>query len=177
MPPRHTYWTIIYGNQPTAFRAATQEELLPTLRQLQSKHPDAVMKWFARGRLWDRRKKRARRSFGSVRDRDFSRHGRRDPIVHRTAIVVRQEPARADGRRPTNHDGRNAAGRRPKTAGARAIGGRAAPTGTRAIDSRCRATSNASDLRRGCGATPIFRRPPREHPRSARPPKKKDDEK
>jgi hypothetical protein len=52
MPPRHTYWTIIYGNQPTAFRAATTEELLPTLRQLQSKHPDAVMMWFARGRLW-----------------------------------------------------------------------------------------------------------------------------
>jgi hypothetical protein len=52
MPPRHAYWTIIYGNQPTSFRAATTEELLPTLRQLQSKHPDAVMMWFARGRLW-----------------------------------------------------------------------------------------------------------------------------
>ncbi len=52
MPPRHAYWTIIYGNQPTAFRAATSEELLPTLRQLQSKHPDAIMMWFARGRLW-----------------------------------------------------------------------------------------------------------------------------
>jgi hypothetical protein len=52
MPPRHTYWTIILEGQPTAFRAHTQEELLPTLRQLQSRHPDAVMKWFARGRLW-----------------------------------------------------------------------------------------------------------------------------
>lgn len=52
MPPRHTYWTIIFGNQPTSFRAATQEELLPTLRQIQSRHPDAVMMWFARGRLW-----------------------------------------------------------------------------------------------------------------------------
>jgi hypothetical protein len=52
MPPRHTYWTIILEGMPTAFRAHTQEELLPTLRQLQSKHPDAVMKWFARGRLW-----------------------------------------------------------------------------------------------------------------------------
>jgi hypothetical protein len=52
MPPRHAYWTIIYGNQPTSFRAATRDELLPTLRQLQSKHPDAVMMWFARGRLW-----------------------------------------------------------------------------------------------------------------------------
>ena len=52
MPPRFAYWTIIVGDQPTAFRAARQDELLPTLRQLQSRHPDAVMKWFARGRLW-----------------------------------------------------------------------------------------------------------------------------
>ena len=52
MPPRHTYWTIILEGKPTAFRTHTQEELLPTLRQLQSKHPDAVMKWFARGKLW-----------------------------------------------------------------------------------------------------------------------------
>ena len=52
MPPRHVYWTIIFGNQPTAFRAATREELLPTLKQLQARHPDAVMMWFARGRLW-----------------------------------------------------------------------------------------------------------------------------
>jgi len=52
MPPRHTYWTIILEGKPTAFRAHTQEELLPTLRQLQSRHPDAVLMWFARGRLW-----------------------------------------------------------------------------------------------------------------------------
>ena len=53
MPPRHVYWTIIYGNQATSFRAATPEELLPTLKQLQSRHPDAVLKYFARGRLWN----------------------------------------------------------------------------------------------------------------------------
>ena len=52
MPPRHTYWTIILEGTPTAFRAHTQEELLPTLKQLQARHPDAVLKWFARGRLW-----------------------------------------------------------------------------------------------------------------------------
>jgi hypothetical protein len=52
MPPRHNYWTIIFGNQPTSFRTATQEELLPTFRQIQSKHADAVMMWFAHGRLW-----------------------------------------------------------------------------------------------------------------------------
>jgi hypothetical protein len=53
MPPRHHYWTIILEGKPTAFRAHTQEELVPTLRQLQARHPDAVMKWFARGRLWE----------------------------------------------------------------------------------------------------------------------------
>src|SRR4051812_47424879 len=52
MPPRHNYWTIIFGNQPTSFRAATREELVPTFKQIQSKHPDAVMMWFASGRLW-----------------------------------------------------------------------------------------------------------------------------
>ncbi len=52
MPPRHTYWTIIFGGKATSFRAAARDELLPTFKQIQSKHPDAVMMWFARGRLW-----------------------------------------------------------------------------------------------------------------------------
>jgi hypothetical protein len=52
MPPRFAYWTIILEGKPTAFRAHTSEELLPTLRQLQVRHPDAAMLWFARGRLW-----------------------------------------------------------------------------------------------------------------------------
>src|SRR5918993_4075824 len=53
MPPRYSYWTIIVGGKPTAFRAATREELIPTLKQTQVRQPDAVMKWFARGKLWD----------------------------------------------------------------------------------------------------------------------------
>jgi len=53
MPPRYAYWTIIIDGAPTAFRAGEQADLLPTLGQLRRKHPDAVMKWFARGRLWD----------------------------------------------------------------------------------------------------------------------------
>jgi hypothetical protein len=52
MPPRHAYWTIIAGGQPTAFRAAERDELVPTLKQLQSRHPDATLMWFARGKLW-----------------------------------------------------------------------------------------------------------------------------
>lgn len=53
MPPRYSYWTIIVGGQPTAFRAATRDELLPTLKQMQARQPDAAMKWFARGKLWE----------------------------------------------------------------------------------------------------------------------------
>ena len=53
MPPRFVYWTIIAGGLPTAFRATEREELLPTFRRIQEKHPDAAMKYFARGRLWN----------------------------------------------------------------------------------------------------------------------------
>ena len=52
MPPRFSYWTILAGGLPTSFRAAERDDLLPTLRRLQERHPDAEMKWFQRGRLW-----------------------------------------------------------------------------------------------------------------------------
>jgi hypothetical protein len=52
MPPRFVYWTIIFGGQPTSFRAGTRDELLPTFKQIQSKHPDAQLRYFARGKLW-----------------------------------------------------------------------------------------------------------------------------
>ena len=53
MPPRYAYWTILIDNTPTAFRAREREELLPTLQQLRRTNKDVVMKWFARGRLWE----------------------------------------------------------------------------------------------------------------------------
>jgi|GEM_PF-668139 len=53
MPPRYAYWTILVDDQPTAFRAAEPDELLPTLKRLQVKQPGALMKWFQRGRLWE----------------------------------------------------------------------------------------------------------------------------
>jgi hypothetical protein len=52
MPPRYAYWTIIAGGLPTAFRAADRDDLMPTFRRIQEKHPDAEMKYFARGKLW-----------------------------------------------------------------------------------------------------------------------------
>jgi hypothetical protein len=52
MPPRFAYWTIVLDGLPTAFRARTRAELLPTLRQFQRRHPTATLQWFAHGRLW-----------------------------------------------------------------------------------------------------------------------------
>src|SRR5262249_5441152 len=53
MPPRFAYWTILAGGLPTAFRATERDELLPTFNRIREKHPDAEMKWFARGKLWN----------------------------------------------------------------------------------------------------------------------------
>src|SRR5918999_919080 len=64
MPPRHTYWTIIVDNQPTAFRAHDPEELLATLNRLKEKHPSAVMKWFERGQLFDSREHAREKGLG-----------------------------------------------------------------------------------------------------------------
>jgi hypothetical protein len=52
MPPRYAYWTILVGTSPTAFRAREREDLLPTFERLRERHPEVVLKWFARGRLW-----------------------------------------------------------------------------------------------------------------------------
>jgi hypothetical protein len=53
VPPRYAFWTILIDNRPTAFRAHEQADLLPTLHQLKRTNPNAEMKWFARGKLWD----------------------------------------------------------------------------------------------------------------------------
>jgi len=53
MPPRYAYWTILIDGKATAFRARERDELLPTFNQLARKNDDIVMRYFARGRLWD----------------------------------------------------------------------------------------------------------------------------
>jgi hypothetical protein len=84
MPPRFSYWTIIAGGLPTAFRAADREELLPTFTRLKEKQPDAEMKWFARGKLWNSPEEaHGQRDRPSGKDTDRGRpsgrpHGPRD---------------------------------------------------------------------------------------------------
>src|SRR6476646_10483913 len=53
MPPRFVYWTIPIDDKPTAFRARDREELLPTFVQLKRTNANIVMKYFARGHLWE----------------------------------------------------------------------------------------------------------------------------
>lgn len=125
MPPRFAYWTIILEGKPTAFRAQLQDELLPTFKQLQTKHPDAVMMWFSKGRLWaspeaaqaaarrprgDERRKPDWRPGGDHRDprarfdvprdekrRRFAERLRRDA---RDPVPADQQRPRPDGPRP-----------------------------------------------------------------------------
>src|SRR6266850_8579420 len=77
MPPRYAYWTIIAGGLPTAFRAAGRDELLPTFQRIKDKHPDAQMKYFARGKLWESQDAaRAGQTRGGARNRGGERHAR-----------------------------------------------------------------------------------------------------
>jgi hypothetical protein len=55
MPPRYAYWTILVDEQPTAFRASSQEDLMPTFKRLKEKNATAKMMWWQNGKLWDSR--------------------------------------------------------------------------------------------------------------------------
>ena len=55
MPPRYAYWTILVDEQPTAFRAGDRDDLQPTFKRLQAKHPSARMVWFQNGKIWNTR--------------------------------------------------------------------------------------------------------------------------
>jgi hypothetical protein len=148
MPPRYVYWTIIYGNQATSFRAATPEELLPTLKQLQSRHPDAVLKYFARGQLWN--------SAEEARPRWRDDDRRRDS----------QPPAGERERRPRAEHGKPEGERRGKSW--RPGGQHRDPRDRWKVPRDVKRKRVAARLRRDR----VSPRPPR----TPRPPKKKDDE-
>jgi hypothetical protein len=124
MPPRYSYWTILAGGLPTAFRATEREELLPTFRRLKDKHPDAEMKWFARGRLWDSPEaaqsdlERARER----RDRDWRPGGEhRDPRQKfkdaKQARNLSRRKTKFDRKTAATGDTRGPGGERPRGTG------------------------------------------------------------
>jgi hypothetical protein len=99
MPPRYAYWTILVDNQPTAFRAGAQEDLLPTFKRLKEKHPSAVMMWFQNGKLWNSRldaqeAMRARGEMGrrgDERQGAFREHDRKPPRARANGERKRSE--------------------------------------------------------------------------------------
>ena len=134
MPPRYAYWTIIAGGLPTAFRAADRDELLPTFQRIKEKHPDAQMKYFARGKLWESQDAaRAAQTRGGAWNRGGERHGRpgeggreRDRRTGTRPDQPGGERPRGTGTRP-DHGGRE----RPRGTGARPDhAGRERPRGT-----------------------------------------------
>ena len=81
MPPRYAYWTILVDGQPTAFRASSQEDLMPTFKRLKEKNDSAEMMWFQNGKLWPSRTdaQDAMRMRGERgRERDVKQGGFRD---------------------------------------------------------------------------------------------------
>ena len=53
MNERFATWVIVSGDTVTSFRSRDRDDLIPTLKQLQRKDPEATLKFFARGKLWD----------------------------------------------------------------------------------------------------------------------------
>jgi hypothetical protein len=129
MPPRYAYWTIIAGGLPTAFRAADREELLPTFQRIKEKHPDAEMKWFARGKLWasqeearaaDKRGGRSQpRNDRSVRDREPRTRDWRPGGEHRDPRqkFIDAKKQRNSSLRQERWQRKNAAGETPRPQG------------------------------------------------------------
>ncbi len=147
MPPRFTYWTILLEGKPTAFRARTSEELMPTLRQLQVRHPEAVMLWFARGRLWsspeeERAAAQARRTERERRRPDWRPGGEhrdprdrfkvpRDEKRRRFAAKLRHDRDTGPPPEPTKDKAGGPYGRRPPSGGRSPTTGGRVPSGGR----------------------------------------------
>jgi hypothetical protein len=96
MPPRYAYWTILVDDQPTAFRAGSQDDLMPTFKRLKQKHASAKMMWWQNGKLWDSRldAQEAMRARGEMGRRGDSRQGG----GFREALSERPMARRTDGR-------------------------------------------------------------------------------
>ena len=130
MPPRYAYWTILIDNGPTAFRAANRDDLLPTFVQLQRTNPNVVMKWFARGRLWDSpeesRAEAQRPRVTEKRDREWRPGGlHKDP---RARFDKRKKDHRPRRDNDVERGGPAGADTRPREGGA----GGASPAGPQA---------------------------------------------
>jgi hypothetical protein len=94
MPPRHAYWTILVDEQPTAFRAAMQEDLQPTFKRLKEKHASTRLVWFQNGKIWNSRldAQEAMYARGEMGRRGDARQGGGFRDRHDRDRLERQEP-------------------------------------------------------------------------------------
>jgi hypothetical protein len=88
------YWTIIVDGQPTAFRAGSLEDIMPTFNRLKEKQPTAELKWFQNGQLWASR--HDAQDFARARG---ERGRARDPRQSSTSAKAAADGA-GDGERP-----------------------------------------------------------------------------
>ena len=118
MPPRYAYWTILVDEQPTAFRAGSQEDLMPTFKRLKQKNPTAKMMWWQNGKLWDTRldAQEAMRARGEIGRRNDTRQagGLRDRDRDRTPRPERSPSGKLDWK--PKGEGRPRSEWRPKSA-------------------------------------------------------------
>lgn len=141
MPPRYVYWTILAGGLPTAFRATDRDDLLPTFNRLRERHPDAELKYFARGRLWNSREESQEARNAVIKDQP--RRGRewrpggehRDPRQRFDDERKAKNQARRQERWDQKH--RDTPPRRPPFAGSgdRPVGEKAVKPGARPLPS------------------------------------------
>src|SRR5206468_2527388 len=124
MPPRYAYWTILIDDQPTAFRARDRDELVPTLQQLRRTNTNVVMKWFARGRIWDSPEQARWASqhatpAGAKRGKDWRPGGQHKDPRARFKRGAKPRLDRAQPQRRSAAGGRPAAGEQSKHGGSR----------------------------------------------------------
>jgi hypothetical protein len=116
--PRFLYWTILVGDQPTAFRAREAADLRPTLVQLQRTHPEARMRWFERGRLWAspdeaRAAREAERRTPHKRSSTWRPGGRHEDPRQRFKDAKKEKWARFKNRIRARHEARTDGGTAP----------------------------------------------------------------
>ncbi|PYR58823.1 MAG: hypothetical protein DMF91_16190 [Acidobacteria bacterium] len=187
MPPRFAFWTILIDGKPTAFRARERDELVPTFQQLRRTNKDVVLKWFARGRLWEtpeeaQAAQRAPKRTGEKRGSEWRPGGGHADPRARFKKKLGEPPSGGPPRRDRPWSGKPPSGgppRRDRPWGSKPPSGQP-PRG----DRRDRTTSKTPSRDMSRGSRPWSKKPsgarfrPRDErpPREERPPDRRESE-
>ncbi len=83
MARHQSFWMILAGAVPTAFRSPRREDLEPTLHQLQRTQANVTLRWFERGRVWDSPEAAKEANFARQRDNAARKDGWRPGGSHK----------------------------------------------------------------------------------------------